>query len=95
MSQMVAENLLKLSKQRSVTYSGKHEEVVTFDCVIKKDKIVTAFGDVAERLLHLNGGKDGYSFSEWTNYMCDKKEMPPNDQVKNYIGKPIPKKLYS
>jgi len=34
MSQMVAENLLKLSKQRSVTYSGKREEVVTFDCVI-------------------------------------------------------------
>ena len=26
---------------------------------------------------------------------CDKKEMPPNDQVKNYIGKPIPEKLYS
>ena len=50
---------------------------------------------MAERLLHLNGGKDGYSFSEWTNYMCDKKEMPPNDQVKNYIGKPIPEKLYS
>ena len=21
--------------------------------------------------------------------------MPPNDQVKNYIGKPIPEKLYS
>ena len=50
---------------------------------------------MAERLLHLNGGKDGYSFSEWTNYMCDKKEMPPNDQVKNYIGKPIPEKLYT
>ena len=92
-AQMAAENLLKLSQQRSVTYSGKREEVVTFDCVIK-NKIVTAFGDVAERLLHLNG-KDGYSFSEWTNYMCDKKEMPPNDQVKNYIGKPIPEKLYS
>jgi hypothetical protein len=34
MSQMVAENLLKLSKQRSVTYSGKRDKVVTFDCVI-------------------------------------------------------------
>ena len=26
---------------------------------------------------------------------CDKKEMPPNDQVKNYNGKPIPEKLYT
>jgi hypothetical protein len=26
---------------------------------------------------------------------CDNKEMPPNDQVKNYNGKPIPEKLYS
>ena len=24
---------------------------------------------------------------------CDNKEMPPNDQVKNYNGKPIPEKL--
>ena len=30
-SQMVAESLLKLSKQRSVNYSGKREEVVTSD----------------------------------------------------------------
>jgi hypothetical protein len=56
---------LKLSKQRGLTYSGKREEVVTFDYVVT-NKFVTVFGDVAERLLHLNG-KDGYSFSEWTN----------------------------
>ena len=71
-AQMAAENLLKLSKQRGLTYSGKREEVVTFDYVVT-NKFVTVFGDGAERLLHLNG-KDGYSFSEWTNYMCDKKD---------------------
>ena len=64
-AQMAAENLLKLSKQRGLTYSGKREEVVTFDYVVT-NKFVTVFGDGAERLLHLNG-KDGYSFSEWTN----------------------------
>ena len=30
-AQMAADNLLKLSKQRGLTYSGKREEVVTFD----------------------------------------------------------------
>ena len=64
-AQMAADNLLKLSKQRGLTYSGKREEVVTFDYVVT-NKFVTVFGDGAERLLHLNG-KDGYSFSEWTN----------------------------
>ena len=33
-AQMAAENLLKLSKQRGLTYSGKREEVVTFDYVV-------------------------------------------------------------
>ena len=38
---------------------------MTFEYAVT-NKFVTAFGDVAERLLHLNG-KDGYSFSEWMN----------------------------
>ena len=52
-TEMAAANLMKLSKQRGVSFSGKRAEVVTFKYMLE-NKLCTAFGDVAERLLGMN-----------------------------------------
>ena len=64
-TEMAAANLMKLSKQRGVSFSGKRAEVVTFKYMLE-NKLCTAFGDVAERLLGMNGA-NGYTGEEWGN----------------------------
>ena len=61
-TQMVAENLLKLSKQgqKTVTYSGKRDEAQTWHFVFC-NLVIDVFGDVARRLLD----GTGYSSEEW------------------------------
>ena len=55
-TQMVAEDLLKLSKQgqKTVTYSGKRDEAQTWHFVFC-NLVIDVFGDVARRLLDGTG----------------------------------------
>ena len=61
-TQMAAEDLMRLSKLGKVYFSGKQQERVTFQYVFN-DKLITCCGDVAERLLGVNG-KNGYTEKE-------------------------------
>ena len=53
---------MRLSKLGKVYFSGKQQERVTFQYVFN-DKLITCCGDVAERLLWVNG-KNGYTEKE-------------------------------
>ena len=64
-TEMVASDLMKLSKQKGVSFSGKREHAETFKYVVE-NKLYTAFGDVAARLLCMYGA-NGYTLEEWNN----------------------------
>ena len=64
-TEMVASDLMKLSKQKGVSFSGKREHAETYKYVLE-NKLYTAFGDVAARLLCMNG-TNGYTLEEWIN----------------------------
>ena len=68
-TEMVASDLMKLSKQKGVSFSGKREHAETYKYVLE-NKLYTAFGDVAARLLCMYGA-NGYirwrSGTTWRN----------------------------
>ena len=66
-TEMVASDLMKHSKQKGVSFSYKRdrEHAETFKYVLE-NKLYTAFGDVAARLLCMNG-TNGYTLEEWIN----------------------------